>query len=574
MIKMPWGLVDAKGDLPPLVYSNGKTQKDVVNEIIEKFDDNDMIFLKGGVGTGKSAIALHLIGYYGKGIISVPTRLLQRQYTDDYGKHGDKRVLLPGGSFLSVNFLMGRSNFKCLYNPKAWCSNYGLPCTRRLRSDQSRCGVAVECSYWSPVYRSGYCENLAYTHEKIDYKSITGTKKFYRSDSPCFYYDQFIHFTRRGAILMNSAKWEVETFLGRKPKVPIEIIDEGDEYLDSLTYRTVINDRLFQNLLKNNDFRKDSVDYVYDIFSKLVKGYGENGYDDLLFNSEPIVDFLEVFEDLISKVEPSDFVKNIIGKMDFIFRYKKDAWARTVLNPDRIILFIPNPEITLNALAARSGKLLFMSATIHSLDSFNRVFKIKRPPIVLAEKKFPGLLYIMKPKDKGHLSNITFKKWNGSYEFRESYWRLLDELIEISSKPCLIQVHARKYLPEKYKASPEQSRENRWSFNDKDVFFSTKTDRGIDLKDDLCRSIILLKYPMPNISEVVLKTMRNLLGESAFWEYINDMANRNMVQQCGRAVRHEDDWCEVYTLDAKVLRQLPHFWRGDYVMKEYDLGGG
>jgi len=570
---MPWGLVDAKGDLPPLVYSNGKTQKDVVNEIIEKFDDNDMIFLKGGVGTGKSAIALHLIGYYGKGIISTPTKLLQRQYTGDYGRQGDKHVLLPGGRILSVNFLMGRSNFKCQYNSKRWWGYYNLPCTRRLGSDESRLRVASECPFWSPVYSSGYGENLR-GREAIEYQSIVGAKKFYRAGEPCVYYDQFIHFTRLGAILMNSAKWEVETWLGRKPKVPIEIIDEGDEYLDSLTYRTVINERLFQGLLKDNSFRSDSISHVYNIFSELVKGFGENGYDDMLSNSEVILDFFEVFIDLLSKVEPNDYIKNVIGKMDFIFKYKENAWARTILSPAGIILFIPNPEITLNALAERSGKMLFMSATTHSLDSFNRVFKIKRPPIIVAEEKFPGLLYIMRPSAKGQLSNITYQKWNRSSEFREHYWELLDRIIEVSSKPCLVQVHARGYLPEKYRASPEQRREKYWGFGDKGVFFSTKTDRGIDLKNDLCRSIILMKYPMPNISEVVFKTMRNLLGDSAFWEYINDMANRNMVQQCGRAVRHEDDWCEVYTLDAKVLRQLPHFWRGDYVMKEYDLGGG
>jgi hypothetical protein len=155
-------------------------------------------------------------------------------------------------------------------------------------------------------------------------------------------------------------------------------------------------------------------------------------------------------------------------------------------------------------------------------------------------------------------------------ELREDYWKLLDRIIEIAAKPCLVQVHAFNYLPKKYMPMKEQREEDYWIFEDENIKFSTKTDRGIDLHDDLCRSIVLMKYPMPNISDVILKTMRKLLGETAFWNYMHDMANRNMIQQCGRALRHKDDWCQVYSLDAKVLKQLPYFWRGKYVVKKFD----
>jgi len=98
--------------------------------------------------------------------------------------------------------------------------------------------------------------------------------------------------------------------------------------------------------------------------------------------------------------------------------------------------------------------------------------------------------------------------------------------------------------------------------------FSTKTDRGIDLKDDMCRSIVIMKYPYPNTQDVVFSTMRKLLGEDAFWAYLRDIADRNLIQQCGRAVRHQNDWCEIYTLDGEVLRRLPRLWRGKYIIKE------
>jgi Rad3-related DNA helicase len=80
-----------------------------------------------------------------------------------------------------------------------------------------------------------------------------------------------------------------------------------------------------------------------------------------------------------------------------------------------------------------------------------------------------------------------------------------------------------------------------------------------------------MKYPMPDISDVVLKTMRRFLGNKIFWSYLRDMSDRNLVQQCGRAIRSKNDWCEVYTLDAKVLERLPHLWRGKYVIKKFSI---
>ena len=72
--------------LKPLEYSTGKTQENIVNEVIEALQKYDILFLKGGVGTGKSPIALHLINHYGSGIIVTPTKILERQYSNDYSK--------------------------------------------------------------------------------------------------------------------------------------------------------------------------------------------------------------------------------------------------------------------------------------------------------------------------------------------------------------------------------------------------------------------------------------------------------------------------------------------------------
>jgi Rad3-related DNA helicase len=269
---------------------------------------------------------------------------------------------------------------------------------------------------------------------------------------------------------------------------------------------------------------------------------------------------------MLEDTEPSDFVLSNKTRINLILKHQDVAWARTYRSSpnEGVTVFIPSPDVTLRELAKRSGKLLFMSATIHKPDSLMGIFNINSPKIVEAEIRFPGTLKIMEPID-GNLPRVTFRNWRDR-EFREGYWMYLDELIDAATRPCLVQVHAFKYLPEKYQPSDEQRQKEYWNFGDDGVMFSTRTDRGVDLKDDLCRSIIIMKYPLPNTEDVVFKTMKRLLGEDKFWAYLRDIADRNLVQQCGRAVRNQEDWCEIYTPDGEVLRRLPRLWRGRYTM--------
>lgn len=571
-----WGLVDTDGRvLPPFVYTNGKTQEDVVEEIILKLRDSDIVFLRGGVGTGKSPIALHLIGYYGKGIISTPTKLLERQYTEDYCGSSGKKIIVSPGEYIDINFLMGRWNFRCPRSKgRLRCSHRSLVCVKRLPKDYSRCSVAMVCPFWSPVYRPGRCAILLKRPgEVIEYESVKGERVFYRAEHPCPYYDQFIHFTKPGAIIMNSAKWEVETLLGRKPKVPIEIIDEGDEYLDGLNFSVSIAKNDFNRIRRERLVELNYLNEMEASFEDLIDEYGYDGYDGYLCDADRITGYLFEFLNMLSHAEASEYILNKESRVKLILEHEDVSWAKTFRGTtnDRLTLFIPTPEITLKRLLENSGKVVFMSATVHKNNTLRQIFKIDNPVVVQGEEKFPGILYIMEPSEKGALSTITYRNWNSSLELREDYWGLLDRVIEIAAKPCLVQVHAFRYLPEKYMPSKEQREEDYWYFGNENVIFSTKTDRGIDLRDDRCRSIVLMKYPMPNISDIILKTMRRLLGETAFWNYMHDMANRNMIQQCGRALRHKDDWCQVYSLDAKVLRQLPYFWQGEYVIKRFNV---
>ena len=76
---MKWNLYKNEEFLKPLCFSNGKTQEDVVNEVLEAFDKGEkVIFIHGICGTGKSAICLNIAKEMGKTSVVVPGKNLQK----------------------------------------------------------------------------------------------------------------------------------------------------------------------------------------------------------------------------------------------------------------------------------------------------------------------------------------------------------------------------------------------------------------------------------------------------------------------------------------------------------------
>ena len=113
---MAWSLFEKDGKvLEPLKFSNGKTQADVVDEVLRAIDRGEkIIFIKGVCGTGKSAIALNIARELGKASVVVPSKNLQSQYQKDYE---EKKYLLNKNEKekLKIKVMTGRGNHKCQF---------------------------------------------------------------------------------------------------------------------------------------------------------------------------------------------------------------------------------------------------------------------------------------------------------------------------------------------------------------------------------------------------------------------------------------------------------------------------
>ncbi len=305
---MAWSLYSGDKFLEPLKFSNGKTQEDVVNEVLDLIKkEKKVIFIKGICGTGKSAIALHLAKEMGKTSIIVPGKNLQAQYKSDYEK--DKYLLKSNKEKLKINIITGRNNHKCKFlednknaiprikreinsklldifegkrkeiedtiNNDISADNQFIPCKIELKEknwrkikeyikqnnkikeknisdikDVKRATIASVCPYWSPVLPEKYELKYFKDSDKKYYEGLGKNKFVFCKGKPgCSFYEQFNSYINSDAIVFNSLKYKLESALGRKPHTEVEIVDECDEFLDSFSNQKTINIDRLQNSL-------------------------------------------------------------------------------------------------------------------------------------------------------------------------------------------------------------------------------------------------------------------------------------------------------------------------------------
>jgi len=567
-------LQDSNGVLlEPRRFSNGKTQIDVVNEVLEEFESHNIVLLKGVVGSGKSPMGIHVAGAMGRGLINVPLKPLQDQYKKDY--EGRLRVLIDGTP-LRINVVKGRNNFRCPHmtgrRGHLWCSSKELLCTVALDRETPRYKIAKRCPYWSPVY--------PYKVDSLDcdileFESIGGKQFFHRRKEGCGYYDQFESYLKSDILVFNNAKWYFETIMQRKPKVDIEVFDEADLFLDSLTMKTVLSVRKVDLLVKEAKTVRDSLasddaskgDRILRIaedFKKSFSSFLEKRNDNTPYDyDDEAGSIIHALTNLLKTLD-TDLSNSILIEIKRILEYQDMvSYYISWYNP-KITFFIPRPEIILKEFLSNSAKkTLFMSATLQSNNVLKTIFGLEDFGFVAGETKQPGKLYVRRV---GREKSVNHSNWKQG-SFQEEYWRTMSKILATSKRPTLVQVHSFKYLPDDNRYPDIPSRKSikeddqegslkSFISGGRNLIFSTKTDRGVDLPDDTCRSIVVTKYPFPDLNDPVLRVMKKRMSDAPFWNYYRDIAKREFYQQIGRGLRSEDDWLEVWSPDMKVHEEL------------------
>ncbi len=599
--------------LAPLTFSNGKTQEDVVKEVLDAISAGQkIIFIKGVCGSGKSAMALNLAKNFKKSAIVVPIKSLQEQYEKDYTQK--KFVLKDNGNPLCISVIKGRNNFRCPFTGER-ADDPLLPCTIEIReknteqllefisqnpavskedfsgaSDIKRMNIAPACPYWSPIMPSEVKpKGLSETNKK-KYMSVDG-KEFalFHRKKGCGYCDQYISYSESDVLIFNSQKYHIENILGRKPKTDIDIIDECDEFLDNFANEKKINlNRLrssVMNLVPTEQERRVALKDLINELNSLIFNPPEvevvkikaskikNLFEMIIENPNlaedeelnyynSVLETFRTFEPLFDETYLSVEVIKKEGSQKGLFG-KGNSEDDTVM----LTLVTINLAEKLKELIEKNNVLVMMSGTLHSEEVLKDIFGLKDFKIIEAETQNPGVVNKVRT---GLELNCSFSNFSNGSITRKQYLKILDVIMARAKSPTLVHVSAFKDLPseeenQKFKfdniITQERLKEiqergnssvDEFSNGSVDILFTTKCSRGIDFAGDKCNSIVVTRYPYPNIQGLFWKILRKEQPEK-FMEFYLDKARRELIQKVARGVRFKGDKVNLLSPDIRVL---------------------
>ena len=606
-----WSLYENSKKLDPLKFSNGKTQEDVVKEVVDLVKNGTkIIFLHGVCGTGKSAIALNIARVLGKAAVVVPVKNLQRQYEEDY--MGKMFLLKPNGEKLRISTITGRGNHDSVFEPGILCDDPTLPDTipiteknfKKIKeyyeknpfienknitnlNQLKRISIAPVNPYWSPIIPSKYSMNLPDAQKKT-YRGLRDTDFiFYHRKQGCSYYDQYDAYLDSDVIIFNAAKYKIETAMDRKPKTEIDIIDEADEFLDSFSNQSELNLTRLRNSLSNmyseHEDTMDIMDKIIELIKLEEKNKKATGIDEnkiFQINETNIAKILSfaLKGDLEAETSGDDAASNYVSKTIEIAKNFEDFFDDTYLTYRMfeenlyVKLVTTNLSKRLKEVLDKNKAFVFMSGTLHSKTVLEKVFGITNYETVEAETVPPGTIEICQT---GKELDFKFKNFESGRVTRDNYLKALSACIGKAVRPTLVHVKAFNDLPnneevdnfflknlksrEKFIESQEKDKTGRLvsDFKKKlfDILYSTKCSRGVDFPGNSCRSMVFTKYPNPNPNDVFWKILMKTHPEY-YWDFYKDKARREFLQRLYRALRSPEDHVFVLSPDSRVLEAV------------------
>jgi len=634
-----WSLYKNNQPLEPLKFSNNKSQKDVVEEVIQAVKQGyKIIFIKGMCGTGKSAVALNLARNLGKTSIVVPIKSLQEQYTKDY-THDFYVLNKNNKEKLKIFSIFGRQNFKCkfleenkIYQQKNFqeknaklndifqginpikdtkkddsCDNIYLPCKIEIKEKNisiikdyirqnpntklsnfdsinqiRRMTIAPICPYWSPILSDEFDIKIFKNSEKIHYLGLRN-KQFaiYQRKPGCLYYEQYFAYANADVLIFNSLKYKLETLMDRKPQTEIEIIDECDEFLDSFANQEKINlNRLsfsLTNIFPENEKTQTIIDKLIDITNTIKRKYKDKETSEILeINNTLIKELLLIIlknPEFLYEIETDE--SNYIYHLEEVAKIFDGLLNETYFSINKedrdlvINLVTTNLEKRFKELIEKNKVIIMMSGTIHSEKVLKNIFGLENFKIIEAEIQQQGNLI---PCKHGYEIDCKYANFQSNKVSRKKYLQTFSKTIACAKPPILVHLTSFSDLPTDFEKQefnifnlpPRQElikEQNQDPFGKRildfknkktNILFTTKCTRGMDFPGETCNSIIISRFPYPNISSIFWKILKKTNPEH-FMSFYMDKANRELLQRIYRGLRSKNDKIYLLSPDIRVL---------------------
>ena len=138
---------------------------------------------------------------------------------------------------------------------------------------------------------------------------------------------------------------------------------------------------------------------------------------------------------------------------------------------------------------------------------------------------------------------VLFTSWRQMFAVLEQLDDELRSLLKVQgegSKQALLEAHR------------EDIDEGRRSV----LFGLASFAEGVDLPDDYCRHVVIVKLPFAVPDDPLDQAMAEWAesrGRNAFYEISVPDTALKLVQACGRLIRHENDWGKITVLDRRIV---------------------
>jgi Rad3-related DNA helicase len=611
-----WSLYSDGKKLEPLRFSNGKTQSDVVKEVVGLVKEGTkVIFIHGVCGTGKSAIALNIARVLGRTSLVVPVKSLQRQYEEDYM---GKKYVLKKNKKLKIAMITGRDNHDSVFKSGVSCADPFLPETIKFTEKNykqifeyyeqnpiiknkldhldlknlKRFSVAPSNPYWSPIIDKEFQVPLNDAIKK-KYEGLDGREFiFYHRQKGCSYYDQYQAYLDADVIIFNAAKYKIETGLNRKPATEVEIIDEADEFLDSFSTQEELNltrlNSSLRNVIPDNTELQFVIDKLVELISLEEKNKAAIGVDEDKIYKIQDTKMLDLLKLIIKKpeleVELSFDELNYGNKAIEVANGFKEFLDDTYLTfkkreNDLVAHFVStNLSKKFQEMIDKNKTIILMSGTLHSDTILKNVYGLKDYKIVEAETFQQGNIEIHRT---GKEIDCRYSNFSSKKHTREQYYQALQRAVESAKRPTLIHVNSFEDLPSEREVmdlglTGVVSKERLISLQAEDkngklitlfksklspCLFTTKCSRGVDFPGDMCNSIIFTKYPNPNVQGTFWKILQQT-HPNYYWDFYRDKARREFLQRIYRAVRSKEDHVYILSPDLRVIEAVKEIQKG------------
>ena len=542
------------------------TQEDILESLDKIYNSPKKyryIVIEAGTGIGKSALAKSISNKEGSAYLLTATKQLQDQYVDDFGMMGASAV-------------KGADNYRCGVTENMTCGHGECVYDGSLRRDcysKKICPykVAKEKAEASELYVTSYAYFMkASRQQRIDEEGIAHKLMKKRNamivDECHMLEDMLINFA--GFTIVPSdliKKYDLANLLDFRELVLFKKLPNQDNQSEFDKWVTFIKGKLEQKVaimeqqihnFKFGDRSNLSADELtdmsdFDITKELRK---ENVLTSLI---EKISAYLRMTEE---------------QRQDWVLDVKKDSISAKPIDVDNLF------QKYINDFA--NNVVVFMSATILDKETFCKdmgldknntafimrdgVFEPDKSPIVYIPvgsmsyakqaDTMPKMIKEIKtllaqhPNEKGIIHTSTYAIAQKIVEEIDSD-RLLYKS-DLSSNEVLLKEHELSEKPT--------------------VLVSPSLMAGVDLHDELSRFQIVVKMPYVSLSD---ERVKKKMKKNNRW-YTCKML-RNLVQECGRSTRNENDWAVTYILDetfTNVLKYNKKYLPPSFLKRVRDIG--